>query len=81
MVTHTDHADELDLSLAAAEHGYRLVKIRTDDLDRLELSSLTAVYALVDVACDGGGDEPLTALAVARELDVIAEQLAERVCS
>jgi hypothetical protein len=80
MMTNDEYADELDLCRTAAERGYRLVKIYTDDLSRLELSPSTAVYALVDIACDGGGDEPMTALAEIGGLDIIAEQLAERVC-
>ncbi len=79
MMTNSDYADELGLCRTAAEHGYRLVKIYTDDLGCLEHSPSTAVYALVDIACDSRGEEPMTAVAEIGGLDVIAEQLAERV--
>lgn len=80
MITNDDYADELHLCHTAAKHGYRLVKVYTDDLSRLELFPSTAVYALVDIGCDGGGDEPMTALGEIGGLEIIASLLAERVC-
>ncbi len=79
MMTNSDYADELNLCRTAAEHGYRLVKIYTEDLSCLEHCPAAAVYALVDIACDSEGEAPMTALTGIGGLDVIGEQLAERI--
>lgn len=76
-MTNSDYADEIDLCRTAAEHGYRLVKIYTDDLGRLELSPSTVVYAVVDIVWDSP-EEPLMALPGIGALDVVAAQLAQR---
>ncbi|MDX1886529.1 hypothetical protein [Mycolicibacterium sp. 120270] len=50
MMTNNDYEQELDLCRTAAAHGYRLVKMDSDDLGRLELSSSTVVYALAETS-------------------------------
>ena len=63
---------ECELCWLAAEHGYRVVRIDTADLD-----SFAVEYVLIDLAIDGFG-ELLPALEAPGGLDAIADQLAER---
>lgn len=78
-MTGSDYANEPALCRTAVEHGYRLAKFNTDDLDGLERRPQGAVYALVDIACGSAGAEPMTAVAEIGGLDLIAGQLAERI--